>query len=586
LALYPNRIQGILRPPGCKSWTTLSKHWPIPDETIRSAVAGEEAGVWGLRWDKQTKFAVLDIDQGSKYHSLLELQKLQAKLAAVELKAMTYQSSESGGWHLYLFWQDWADCKELQETLKAWLYSHGYEIRNGTLEIFPSGNGLRLPLQPSFAWLDANAELITERKELAADAAISRFLCDLESNANNWEKSKSLIKAQLEAVDRAGAGSAQAQQERLDTEGFNGLFKYRLIPEKYQDGRQYWQTGLTDSGQRHDAILAVEHYLWHGDEIADIPAMPGHANDGLRYELIRAWIETKHKGYCNHINRGKWGKVEAQIRRAVKWRRPTGAIQVQTPYAETERALERLIELYKLTGRVWTMDDLKKGNEGRQIKAQEKIREALQLLSERGEHAGIRKLMRMTGCCNKVIKRYLHIQAISPAVALPSVGGELNSFLDLDLLRGGGLRVLPSEEESFFNRPGDADSGDLSSGGNCWSGELAPIDITPPLLLPGDEPTIELPVSRPNPAGSYGSLDTGALVRRFSGRAADVAGGLEPEPLDRRLCLPGVHSLQFRLSGILIVSQEPDLAAWSVCTQWLIKGLRTLENKGARAPPL
>jgi len=558
----------------------------VPDETIRSAVAGEEASIWGLRWDKQTRFAVLDVDQESKYHSAVELQKLQTKLAAVELRATTYRSSDSGGWHVYLFLQDWAECDDLQATLKAWLYSHGYEIRNGTLEIFPSGNGLRLPLQPGFAWLNANAELITERKELATDPAISRFLCDLESNANNWEKSKSLIKAQLEAVDRAGAGNALARQERLDTAGLDGLFKYRLIPEKYENGRQYWQSGLTDSGQRHDAILAVEHYLWHGDENADVPAMPGYANDGLRYELIRAWIEAKHNGYCNHINRGKWGKVEAQIRRAVKWRRPTGAVEVRTPYAETERALERLIDLYKLTSRVWTMDDLKKGNEGRQKKAQEKIGEALQLLNERGEHAGIRKLMRMTGCCNKVIKRYLHIQAISPAVALPSVGGELNSVLDLDLIGGGGLRVLLSGEESFLNRPGDADSGDLGTVQDCWSGELAPIDITPPLLLPGDEPTIELPVSRPSPAGSCGSLDTGALVRWFSGRGADAAGGLEPEPSDQLLYLSGVHRLLFRLSGISIVSQEPKLEAWSVCTQLLVKGLQTLENKGARAPPL
>jgi len=309
LALYPNRIQGILRPSGCKTWTTISKHWPVPDETIRSAIAGQEASVWGLRWGKQTRFAVLDIDQGSKYHSPLELQKLQAKLAAVELKATTYRSSDSNGWHLYLFCQDWTECNELQETLKVWLYSQGYEIRNGTLEIFPTGNGLRLPMQPGFAWLDDNGEIIAERKELATEAAISRFLCDLENNANNWEKSKSLIKAQLQVIDRAIDGDALARQERLDTAGFEGLFNYRLIPEKYEEGRSAWRDGLTRKGQRHDAILGIEHYLWHGDEAAGVPALPGEWNDEQRYRLILAWIESKHNGFCNHINRGNWRKV-------------------------------------------------------------------------------------------------------------------------------------------------------------------------------------------------------------------------------------------------------------------------------------
>jgi hypothetical protein len=61
-----------------------------------------------------------------------------------------------------------------------------------------------------------------------------------------------------------------------------------------------------------------------------VPALPGTSNDETRYRLILAWIEAKHNGYCNHINRGKWGKVEAQIRRCVKWRRPCEAVQVRT----------------------------------------------------------------------------------------------------------------------------------------------------------------------------------------------------------------------------------------------------------------
>lgn len=117
MSLYPNRIQAILRPRGCRSWTTLSRHWPLSDETILKAIDGQEAGIWGARWGEQTLFAVLDIDKESKYRSDLELAKLQDKLFAVGLTATPYRSSESGGWHLYVFFDDWANSEEVRRYL-------------------------------------------------------------------------------------------------------------------------------------------------------------------------------------------------------------------------------------------------------------------------------------------------------------------------------------------------------------------------------------------------------------------------------------------------------------------------------------
>ncbi|MFX7969153.1 hypothetical protein ABTK45_19870, partial [Acinetobacter baumannii] len=83
----------------------------------------------GCYWAEQTHHAVLDIDAGSKYHSVQELAKLREKLAAVGLTATPYRSSESGGWHLYIFLDDWANSDEVENSLKAWLKFHGYEIK-------------------------------------------------------------------------------------------------------------------------------------------------------------------------------------------------------------------------------------------------------------------------------------------------------------------------------------------------------------------------------------------------------------------------------------------------------------------------
>jgi hypothetical protein len=501
----------------------------MPDETILSAIAGHEPSIYGLRWGGQTRFAVLDVDKNSKYRSDLELAKLQERLAAVGLTATVYRSSDSGGWHLYIFFDEWADSGDTNQLLSTWLKAQGYEIRGGTLEVFPSGMGLRLPLQSGFAWLDDRGGLIRTREELTRDEALASFLCDLEENKRNWSEAKSRIRTELECIDRAKQRDAQAHEKAIDTEGFEGLWNYRLIPEKYQKGREYWQSGLTEAGQRHDAILAVEHYLWHGDEAAGVPALPAEHNDEPRYRLILAWLEAKHNGFCNHINRGNWRKVEQQIKRACKWRRPFGGVQVRTPYLITERSMERLIGRSKATGRTWTPEDFKKGNEGRELYARKKIREALQLLTDQGRRVTGRQLMRLTGCGYHTVRRHSDIWKISPVVALPRAAGDKNPFLDLDLIGAGGSAPGPEKEKEILDRPGVGDSGVLDAYKRSGLVELAPIDITPPLLLPGEKPTSEPPASSPSPSGCFARLDAGALVRRYFGRGSGAAGGLEQE---------------------------------------------------------
>jgi hypothetical protein len=436
----------------------------MSDEAILSAVAGTEPSIYGLRWGERTRFAVLDIDKNSKYRSDLELAKLQERLAAVGLSATMYRSSDSGGWHLYIFLDDWADSGEVNEDLSGWLRALGYEIRGGVLEVFPSGMGLRLPLQSGFAWLDAKGSLIRTREEITTDEALASFLIDLEENKRIWSKAKDRIKRQLNAIDREKEGDAQEHKKAIDLEGFEKLFNYRLIADKYQKGREYWQSGLTQAGQRHDAILCVEHYLWHGDVVSGVPALPAEHNDEPRYRLIRAWLEAKHNGFCNHINRGNWRKVEAQIRRACKWRRPFGAVQVRTPYPLTENAIERLIGLSKRTGRTWSMEDFKKGNDGREWRARKRIRAALQLLTDQGRKPTVRGLERVSGCHRETIRRHSDIWQISPVVALSNGPGAKNPFLDLDLIGGGGTvpgGPGPGAEKSFLNPTLDGDSGDL-----------------------------------------------------------------------------------------------------------------------------
>jgi hypothetical protein len=167
--------------------------------------------------------------------------------------------------------------------------------------------------------------------------------------------------------------------------------------------------------------------------------MPGEWNDDSRCRMLLSWIKAKHNGFCNHINRGNWRKVDAQIRRAVKWRRNTGSPE-RIPYALTDRLIERLMDLSKGTKRTWSIDDLQKGNEGRQEEARQKITAALQQLLEEGCRVTCRSLSRLSGCHRDTVKRHLDIwgefRGLSDGL------GDQNSFLDLDQPLGVGSVVL------------------------------------------------------------------------------------------------------------------------------------------------
>lgn len=491
---------------------------PLEDHQILGVIQDGGRGILrGCYWDEQTHHAVLDLDARSKYHSVQELAKLQEKLAAVGLTATPYRSSESGGWHLYIFFDDWAECSEVENTIKAWLKLQGYEIKSGTLEIFPSGNALRLPLQPGFAWLDQQGNLIRTREEITRDEALASFLYDLERNQRNWSEAKDRIESQLRAGAVAAGGDALAREERLNIDGLEKLFNAGKNQEVWERGRKWWQDGLSASGERHDAVLAIGHYLWYGDEENGIEALPGARHDAYREQLIEEWLNQKHNGYCRHIDQNKWEEIRAQIKRATAWRRDE-KYKDRTPYPLTERLLKRLLAHFRKTGKVWTVTEYEQANIDRMADARERIKAAILELEATGELLTISAIAREAGASRNTVKRHRDLFACW--------SGEYN--------RGGtGAAVLsvgsgPGSEKKVLLLFDQADSGDLDVTEDVDSVELAPIVLTPPFLLPGYEPTSEPPASRPSPSGSFGSLDAGALVRWYSGRTADGAGGLEP----------------------------------------------------------
>ena len=219
---------------------------PLDDGQILGVMSDEGRGLFrGLYWGNETRHGVLDIDKDSKYHNALELQELVRKFAAVGLPLVPYQSSDTGGWHLYYFFEDWAQSSEVETTIRAYLKAHSYTISGGTLEVFPSGNALRLPMQSGFAWLDAQGEKQISREELTLGQALALFLNDIEENKRNWSEAKSRIESLLSDFSCAGvAGAGRIAQGAKDPEldpGFDKLYLKGIDWERYRKGQEYWQ---------------------------------------------------------------------------------------------------------------------------------------------------------------------------------------------------------------------------------------------------------------------------------------------------------------------------------------------------------
>lgn len=257
---------------------------PLQDVQILGAIGDEWHGMYrGCYFGDFTRFAVLDIDQGSRYHTQQHLKELTIALTEVGLTVTPYQSSNSSGWHLYLFLDNWEPKNELEQTLKSWLRSKKYEIKSGTLEVFPSGNALRLPLQRGFGWLTEDGIVRKRREDLTRDEAISLFLSNLEEGKADWKRAKVLINRQIAGLSL----NAQEHQERLDTKGFGGLFQRGIDWDKYQRGRKYWTEGLSAFSQRTDAILCMGHYLWFGDDSIGLKPMPHSRKAAQRADWIK-----------------------------------------------------------------------------------------------------------------------------------------------------------------------------------------------------------------------------------------------------------------------------------------------------------
>ena len=452
-SLFPRRDVYIRRLPNQDDeWR--ARTGPLLDKQILDVIAdGGSDLLLGCRWDVGTRHAVLDVDAGSQYHNKEKLAELLAAVTAVGLEANIYQSSETGGWHLYLPFQMFEGSTEVEATLKRWLKALGFEVKGGQLEIFPSGNALRLPLQCGFAWLNSEGDLIRSRKELRSDEAIKAFMIEFEASAKNWSDAKNRIESQISLIDRAAGRDAQEHQKSISCEGLEDLFdersNYKVIPEYCERAREYLASGLTKVKTRHEAIYTIQHLLWHGDSALGIPQLGGRRNLERRYQFLRQWIEANHNGYCQHINRGDWKTVEGHIRRICSWKRTDVKVGFRNePYIETERAQDRLVELRVAKKTDVLMDYFRVGNERREGEARVKIKWAVDACLDQGRQVSRKTLEEISGCSPNTVRKHSDLWKHLATGSGVLISGGLGPYCSLSEFSREAEFALASESDS------------------------------------------------------------------------------------------------------------------------------------------
>ena len=161
LALFSHRHDYIYArhpsPHKRPQWQTESRH-PLSDRLIEQGTY-----LYGVRFGKETEYAMLDIDIGSAYHPKLDpiaFQKLAEALEPLGLvSAITCTSSDSQGLHLYFPFSESLTAWEVGSGITLLLESKGFKVTPGQLEVFPNArlytiestpnlfNAHRLPLQ-------------------------------------------------------------------------------------------------------------------------------------------------------------------------------------------------------------------------------------------------------------------------------------------------------------------------------------------------------------------------------------------------------------------------------------------------------
>lgn len=205
-SFFPYYFNWIYSPANKIDWRTETRY-PLTPRTLWEKHQDSKQ-IIGVRFGKQTEYAMLDIDRKSPYHpfnSLANYDTILKAMSSIGLNgSICIRSSGSEGIHLYFPLEYQVNSFSLACAMRYALEAHRLEIANGTLETFPNTKGYdceynahRLPLQhgsyilrDDFVPLTNKVERFNDRwLDVAADQDLE-LLIEQMAIAKNLHKPK------------------------------------------------------------------------------------------------------------------------------------------------------------------------------------------------------------------------------------------------------------------------------------------------------------------------------------------------------------------------------------------------------------
>lgn len=332
-------------------------------------------------------------------------------------RSSLYRSSYSGGWHLYIFFDEPINSADLRKQLVKVLTLNDFHISKGQLEIFPHpggkdsvGLGLRLPLQPGWAWLDKKTlEVEYDRSDLNATNALELFIDALDGDANSYEAFRQLksyaqeLDARRAAAVVHGRGRSDSNvialkrpERSLESGEFTDFVRaaFRKLPpgiivDNWYKGRLYHLSGLTGASQRAESIECLGHYLFYGDPSRDLPAL-GYGYEKEREWAITEFLTARNNGQSKDINRGRADAL-GQVERAANWR-PAHKKDADSIKYKPERPISWIRE-----------------NANRKTNARKRITDALERMKKLRRSFTTVELQEASGCARDTLYKHADI---------------------------------------------------------------------------------------------------------------------------------------------------------------------------------
>lgn len=237
---------------------------PLDDEDLFVNWRNPEEFV-GVSFNKQTSYALLDVDAGSDYHPIPQLDRIEEALKSVGINKINwYHSSGSNGWHGYIPFDHTIPTWGVACVLAQALTESGFKIAKGQLEIFPNlktwdskYNSHRLPLQAGFEF--AKEEIgyfLMDWKEAAVANNAESFFSKIEE-AKAWVKNQKISKIKEEAETNNASKNFIPLKKGKDS--INPNVKSRAAIW-YENLQETIKTGWTADGQTNDILGDVAAY--------------------------------------------------------------------------------------------------------------------------------------------------------------------------------------------------------------------------------------------------------------------------------------------------------------------------------------